>query len=547
MSIAATFGGVVLARTIGGFVQKLSKRFFPFDKSSDKDRMVFQAQLTEEQQAKQQAFSKALQEAGLHGQKELAFISSVYARQTALQVNILNFQNALKTRLFEDALKNYPLNIPPLVMLHNSGLSTSSVIGDIVNDDPLVNDLIMQTKSGNCRGTIEDYQKILQKHPVALSVFITPLQLDSRVGFRDKLYSMVWDQIYQNLESIFISEYNRGGERPVIFYPSAWNLNAKPGLHASEILYFFTKGMPVIVLEPRYDGKNLRFLFSCWGIGETPERHIRQEITFDIKWEDIVLPIMYERSKSTYEKLAKLTNPAPIILDTLKKSEHNIRMYENLSELNLLSSKDGLDDISKYFYISNQDYSVMASMMSEALGISISLIADVHHLTSRGISPLFPDLMNRYFHNTFKYLSKPDRDDLMNSINGMMRTAYTELLLGDAIVDSEYNSFEKAVTNELNFSDDRVGLKEMLKSTNVSSVISQKNIETRNNSCKHDLTGNIDIIALINEKAKIYNITVRSLREKVKLIADYESGFYQYLSEVCESQAMTIEEIIGNE
>ena len=28
MSIAATFGGVVLARTIGGFVQKLSKRFF---------------------------------------------------------------------------------------------------------------------------------------------------------------------------------------------------------------------------------------------------------------------------------------------------------------------------------------------------------------------------------------------------------------------------------------------------------------------------------------------------------------------------------------
>lgn len=300
MSLAATFGGVVLARTIGGFVQKLSKRFFPFDKSSDKDRMIFQAQLSEEQQSKQHAFSKAMQEAGLQGQKELAFISSVYARQTALQTNMLNFQNALKTRLFEDALKNYPLNIPPLVMLHNSGLSTSSVIGDIVNDDPLVNDLISLTKSGNGRGSIEDYQRILKKHPVALSVFVTPLQLDSRVGFRDKLYTMVWDQIYQNLESIFISEYNRGGEHPVIFYPSAWNMNAKPGLHAAEILYFFTKGMPVIVLEPRYDGKNLRFLFSCWGIGEMPERHIRQEITFDVNWEDIVLPITYERSKKYF-------------------------------------------------------------------------------------------------------------------------------------------------------------------------------------------------------------------------------------------------------
>lgn len=545
MSVSATVGGVILARTIGGFVQKLSKRFFPFDKSSDKDRMIFQAQLSEEQQTRQQAFSKAMQEAGLQGQRELAFVSSVYARQTALQVNILNFQNALKTRLFEDALKNYPLNIPPLVMLHNSGLSTSSVIGDIVNDDPLVNELIMQTKSGNSRGTIEDYQKILQKHPVSLSVFITPLQLDSRVGFRDKLYTMVWDQIYQNLESIFISEYNRGGERPVIFYPSAWNLNAKPGLHASEILYFFTKGMPVIVLEPRYDGKNLRFLFSCWGIGETPERHIRQEITFDIKWEDVVLPIMYERSKRTYEKLAKLTNPAPILLDTLKKAEHNIRMYENLSELNLLSSKDELDDISKYFYIFNQDYSVMANMMSEALGISISLIADVHHLTSRGIPPLFPDLMNRYFQNTFKFLSKPDREDLMNSINGMMKTAYTELLLGDTIVDTEYTSFEKAVTNELNYSEDRIGLKEILEKSPKSEGVIRDNTDT--NSFNHDDSSDVDILSLIKEKAELYNVSAKSLREKVKLITEYDPDFYEHLSDICISQAMTIEEILGNE
>ncbi len=547
MSLAATFGGVVLARTIGGFIQKLSKRFFPFDKSSDKDRMIFQAQLSEEQQTRQQAFSKAMQEAGLQGQRELAFVSSVYARQTALQVNILNFQNALKTRLFEDALKNYPLNIPPLVMLHNSGLSTSSVIGDIVNDDPLIADLIMQTKSGTGHGTIEEYQRILQRHPVALSVFVTPIQLDSRVGFKDKLYTMVWDQIYQNLESIFISEYNRSGERPVIFYPSAWNINAKPGLHASEILYFFTKGMPVIVLEPRYDGKNLRFLFSCWGIGEMPERHIRQEIKFDIRWEDVVLPFMYQRSKSTYEKLAKLPNPAPVLLDTLKKSEHNIRMYETLSELNLIYGEEGLDDASKYFYLSNQDYSAMANMMSEALGISISLIADIHHLTSRGISPLFPDLMNRHFQETFRCLSKPDREDLMNSINGMMKTAYTELLLGDTIVDSEYSSFEKAVTNELNCSEDRIGLKEMLKNSNTSVRNSQNNIDNNDSCCKHDLKGNIDILALINEKAEVHNITVKSLRDKVKLIADFEPDFYKYLSDICESQAMAIEDILGNE
>lgn len=471
---------VLTARAIGGFVQKLSKRFFPFDKSSDKDRMIFQAHLSEEQQNRQQAFSKTMQEAGLQGQRELAFVSSVYARQTALQVNILNFENALKTRMFEDTLKNYPLNIPPLVMLHNSGLSTSSVIGDFLTDDPLISDIITQTKSGKEQRTIEDYQRILKTHPVALSVFITPFQLDSRIGFKDKLYTMVWDQIYQNLESIFIEEYNRDGERPVIFYPGAWNMNAKPGLHASEILYFFTKGMPVIVLEPRYDGKCLRFLFSCWGIGEKPEHHIRQEITFDLEWEEIILPVMYQRSKNTYENLSKLPNPAPVLLDTLKKAEHNVRMYEMLSELNLLTGDKRLDDVSKYFYISNNDYYVMAKMLSEALGISMSLIADVHHLTSRGITPLFPKLMNRHFDNTFKNLSKPDREYLINSIKGMMKTAYTALLLGDAIVDTEYKTFEKAFNTELNSSEVRIGIKEMLQQSLKLNGNSPSKIEDKN-------------------------------------------------------------------
>lgn len=497
--------------------------------------------------SKQQAFSKTLQEAGLQGQRELAFISSVYARETALQVNILNFQNALKTRLFEDALRNYPLNIPPLVMLHNSGLSTSSVIGDLIDDDSLANDLIAATKRENGNITIDDYQQVLRNRPVALSVFITPLQMDSRVGFKDKVYTIVWDKIYQNLESIFISEYNRGGERPVIFYPSAWNLNSKPGLHASEILYFFTKGMPVIVLEPRYDGKNLKFLFSCWGIGELPDRHVRQELNFNIGWDEIVLPIMYERSKRTFEKLSKIENLSPSLLSTLKKVEQNIRMYEQLKESEMLSDGDYLDDLYKYFNISDSDYSMLANMISEALGISISLISDIHHLTSRGIPPKFPEMINKYFQSTFKNLSKPDKEDLMNSIKGMMKTAYTELLLGDTIIDSEFETFESSISNELGFSNDRIGLKERLSEESKVFLHADTVISEESCDAESDRNAPQDIFQMIEDKCKIYDIDASSIKERIKLITAKDTNFYKELSDACASQAMIIEDIIGNE
>lgn len=222
-------------------------------------------------------------------------------------------------------------------------------------------------------------------------------------------------------------------------------------------------------------------------------------------------------------------------------------MYEQLSSLQLLHGKDGLDDVSKYFYISNHDYSAMANMMSEALGISISLVADVHHLTSRGITPLFPDLMNRYFQNTFKYLSKPDRESLMNSINAMMKTAYTELLLGDTIVDTEYKTFEDAVSNELNYSENRIGLKERLKSSPKRICEKESSSNDREECHDQDESNSIDILSIINEKAKIYNISEKSLRDTVKLISVHESEFYHYLSDLCESQGMTIEDILGNE
>ena len=45
-----------------------------------------------------------------------------------------------------------------------------------------------------------------------------------------------------------------------IIYSAAWNKNVKGGLHAADELYYFLKEMPTIVVEPRFDGKNIKYI-----------------------------------------------------------------------------------------------------------------------------------------------------------------------------------------------------------------------------------------------------------------------------------------------
>lgn len=326
-------------------------------------------------------------------------------------------------------------------MLQNAGVSTNSVTGELVIDDPISKEILSIADNGadQKESLLTKYKSVFRSYPIALNVFVTPLMLDSRVSSKEKTSTLVWDNIYQSLESLFVNEYNRCSERPVNFYPAAWNQNAKPGLHAAEILYFFTKGMPVVVLEPRYDGKQIRFVFSCWGIGSCPNRQIRQEITFDLNWNSVVLSDMYKRSVGALKKINHLKEIPSMIADVKKKLEHNIFMYEKLHDIDALENNPITEDISKLFFLRSEDFSTVSRLMADALGISISLIADVHHLTSRGINPLFPDLMCSKFNEAFQSLTKPARHELTEAINGLMKSAYMELLLGDYESEKDFS------------------------------------------------------------------------------------------------------------
>ena len=547
MPFGETLGAILTSRVIGGFVSKITQRIFPFKGSSEEERIKYQHNLSEHQAEIRREFEEKLHAAGMENQREIAQLSMLYNRQTALQNSVLNFSYALKSKLFDEALKNYPLNIPPIVMLRNAGVTTDAVTGDLVIDDPIAKDILSITNNGNNpkESLLSRYRNIFRHYPIALNFFVTPLMLDSRVLAHDKIANLVWDNVYQSLESLFINEYNRSGKRPVNFYPAAWNQNAKPGLHAAEILYFFTKGMPVAVLEPRYDGKQLRFIFSCWGIGSEPDKQIRQEITFDMNWNSIVLSAMYERSVDSLKRINQLKDIPPLIADSAKKKmEHNILMYKQLQSINALDNNPITDDISKLFHLTTEDYSPLSKLIADAMGISMSLIADVHHLTSRGISPHFPELLKTNFNEAFQSLAKPNRQKLLDAIKDMMKSAYMELLLGECIGESDYPTFETSVDEHFKWIDsDNSIMANLEKIPDVTQSESSSASDEKKDVIEYKSIQ--EILSMIDERCSTLNIDAKTLAQKVEILRSKDAEFIAKIEELCEPHLVTLNELTG--
>jgi hypothetical protein len=410
MSFLATIGAVLVARTVGKVIQKVSSQIFPFSSSSEKEKIDYNHE-----------FQVKLQEQGFKNQKEIAYMSAMLARQTSYLNNVQNAQNALKNEMFRDVLRNYPLNIPPLVMLENAGIGTNSIINTVLGKQ--VN-LTEKDKA------IENFKRELKANPIALSVFVTPLQVDSRVANKEKISATVWDTVYQKVESMFINEYSRNGERPVVFFPSAWNPNAKPGLHAAEIIYFFAKEMPVAVIEPRFDGKHLRIMFSCWGIGLENNKHIRQEIVIDIDWNEIIMEASYERSVRGLNELKTIKELSPILLDIQKRMEHNKTMYESLKQIIEKNQfGDISDDCTKLFYTNSNDLSVISDTISATLGMTLSVLSDIHHLLATQVKPIFPFIKDKYFEPILNSMLPRDRQQFYDSVLPSYKQIYDKLIL----------------------------------------------------------------------------------------------------------------------
>lgn len=191
MGFLSVFGSVMIARGIGSFIQKINTRIFPFEGSSDEAKALYQAKLNNQQQEINQEFQLQLREKDFLDKKELAYIQGMIARQTTFMSNIQSCQNTMRNRLFEDALKNFPLNIPPLIMLQNAGIPINSITDKVIGDDPFMQGVknMLDRKSISSDDIIETFKRQMQANPVALSVFVTPLQVDSRAEMTEYPHS----------------------------------------------------------------------------------------------------------------------------------------------------------------------------------------------------------------------------------------------------------------------------------------------------------------------------------------------------------------------
>ena len=379
------------------FQMEMEANRMAFQERIEMRRLQVQKQL-EEQRAK---LTIALNEMNIKNSREIARFNAIAMRETQILVARENAQNLLQDRMVQDALKNFPLNISPLVLLKNRPHSLSSLLRfTVASNDKEVEECNMADVASDVMNYAEN--------PEALNVFVAPVYVDSKIKNREILSKQIWDTTYQRLESFFTTHYNRRSKRPVIFYPTAWNDKYSPGMHASETLHFFLRDMPCVVLEPRFDGNNFRIMVSSWGLGYTSTEHVRTELNFNINIDAILAYSVYERSKTALGVLNDLakadiaeTEKTPFFMQQ-RILERNIKLYESLriderignNQMNEIDAF-GIYNIFKIEPV--QDLALLSDALSAQIGMTLASLTDIHHLRSTDTDPIFPELMKEHF------------------------------------------------------------------------------------------------------------------------------------------------------
>lgn len=379
------------------FQMEMEANRMAFQERIEMRRLQVQKQL-EEQRAK---LTIALNEMNIKNSREIARFNAMAMRETQILVARENAQNLLQDHMVQDALKNFPLNISPLVLLKNRPHALSSLLRFTVASN---NKEVEECNMADVASDVMNYAE----NPEALNVFVAPVYVDSKIKNREILSKQIWDTTYQRLESFFTAHYNRRSKRPVIFYPTAWNDKYSPGMHASETLHFFLRDMPCVVLEPRFDGNNFRIMVSSWGLGYTSTEHVRTELNFNINIDAILAYSVYERSKTALGVLNDLakadiaeTEKTPFFMQQ-RILERNIKLYESLriderignNQMNEIDAF-GIYNIFKIEPV--QDLALLSDALSAQIGMTLASLTDIHHLRSTDTDPIFPELMKKHF------------------------------------------------------------------------------------------------------------------------------------------------------
>lgn len=392
-----------------------------FQEKQEMRRLQFQAQM----EAQREKLQMTLANMNIRNSQEIAKFQAIAMRETQILVARENAQNMLQDHMVQAALKDFPLNISPLVLLKNRPHALSSLLRFTIGEDCKTEDV--------CKDVMN-----YATNPEALNIFVAPVYVDSKIKNRTVLSDQIWDTTYQKLESFFTMHYNRRSERPVIFYPTAWNNKFNPGMHASETLHFFLKDMPCIVIEPRFDGLNFRLMISAWGLGYTSTEHIRTELNFQINIDEILAQSVYDRSKKALSVLSDIskadipeTEKRPFFIQEAAL-EKNVKLFEalHLDERKVNDHMDEIDALGIYniFKVEPvQDLAQLSDLLSAQIGMTLASLSDIHHLKSTDAEPMLPVLMKQYF--PILYQNKEIREILFSNYHRVLTRLKDEAIL----------------------------------------------------------------------------------------------------------------------
>lgn len=407
--------GIIAARVVGKGLNAIGERITPYDKSKAYKQAEHSAAKQKELELMRESFQERLQRDNIQAQERLA----IFNRHSAMILAEKNAHSALRHTLIQDAIRNFPLNISPLVLLENNNIDISFLLGESSYE---------KEGSQNLDVIFDGIGK-----PKPLNVFITPMHIDARVNGKEVIAAQVFDSVYSSLESVFVNEYCRNGERPVIFYSTAWNKNVKGGLHAADELYYFLKEMPTIVVEPRFDGKTIKLMFSCWGIGYSSQIHSRQELQIPLDLNAMVAISAYDRSKRALKSLTNVTGERKLLKEQRAMFEHNVAIFNDLDlekriekrlkeiqETGKSTELDELGDYCKLLYINQTDIIGIADTISATTGMMIAALSDTHHLLANDVTPRFPYIFKTYFNDFVT-------PKLLNEFSDMYERTYLKL------------------------------------------------------------------------------------------------------------------------
>ena len=83
--------------------------------------------------------------------------------------------------------------------------------------------------------------------------------------------------------------------------------------------------------------------------------------------------------------------------------------------------------INKLFYLTNSDFTPLSNVISNSLGMVLSIVSDVHHLMSRGIEPRFPYIKDQYFGDILKLIDSNSAKMLNASFEAVFDNSYKML------------------------------------------------------------------------------------------------------------------------